>query len=194
MSRDLNHAKDREFQCPECRAMQPEPGRCGRCPGITLPVGLIATDALGVVVDVAEHDPRAPDHAPDLLDDLRELAASPVSYGQETHGELHADALAHIERCEEAIRKILEGSEAVRHEGMVAAARIYNERRKQSPPSGFDALSDADKAEWVAMILEQRDPDTKACGCGYPQKECLRVVLRNGPPYPPRPCEPVPSR
>jgi hypothetical protein len=115
---------------------------------------------------------------------------SPVSYGQETHGELHADALAHIERCEEAIRKILEGSEEVRQQGLVEAARIYNERRKEPAKTGFEALSDADKAEWAAMIREQRDPETKACGCGYPKTECLRVVLRNGPPYPPRPCEP----
>lgn len=132
----------------------------------------------------------------DLRADLRELAANPVSYGQETHGELHADALAYIEQCDEAIRKILEGSEAVRQQGLVEAARIYNEARglPTKPKTGFDALSDADKAEWAAMILEQRNPETKACGCGYPEKECLRVVLRNGPPYPPRPCEPVSPR
>lgn len=125
-------------------------------------------------------------------EDLRELAASPLSYGQETHGELHAEALAHIERCEEAIRKILEGSEPVRHQGMVEAARIYNEARglPTTPKTGFDALSDADKAEWAAMIREQHDAETKGCNCGYPKTECLRVVLRNGPPYPPRPCEP----
>jgi hypothetical protein len=132
----------------------------------------------------------------DLHEDLRELAASPVSYGQETHGELHADALAHIERCEEAIRKILEGSEDVRQQGLVEAARIYNEARglPTKPKSGWDALSDTNKAEWTAMVTEMRDPETKACGCGYPKKECLRVVLRNGPPYPPRPCEPEPAR
>jgi pyruvate-formate lyase len=123
-------------------------------------------------------------------EDLRELADNPVSYGQETHGELHADALAHIERCEEAIRKILEGSEHVRQQGLVEAAAIYNERHKVPPKTGWDALSDADKAEWTAMVAEMRDPETKACGCGYPNKECLRVVLRNGPPYTPRPCEP----
>lgn len=66
----------------------------------------------------------------DLRADLRELADDPISYGQETHGELHAAALAHIERCDEAIRKILEGSESVRHEGLVEAARIYNEVRR----------------------------------------------------------------
>jgi hypothetical protein len=42
-----------------------------------------------------------------LHDDLREFAANPVSYGQETHGELHADALVHIERCEDALRAVL---------------------------------------------------------------------------------------
>lgn len=28
---------DREtlFECPDCRAQQPEPGACGRCPGVT---------------------------------------------------------------------------------------------------------------------------------------------------------------
>ncbi len=29
------------YECPDCHAQQPEPGRCGRCPGITRPVGLI---------------------------------------------------------------------------------------------------------------------------------------------------------
>lgn len=136
---------------------------------------------------------RTPDAASGLREDLRELAGNPVSYGQETHGELHADALAHIERCDEAIRKILEGSESVRQQGLVEAARIYNEARglPTTPKTGWDALSDGDKAEWTAMVGEMRAPETKACGCGYPKKECLRVVLRNGPPYPPRPCEPV---
>lgn len=68
--------------------------------------------------------------SPSLRDDLRELAANPASYGQETHGELHAEALTYIERCDEAIRKILEGSEAVRHQGIVEAARLYNEARR----------------------------------------------------------------
>jgi hypothetical protein len=125
----------------------------------------------------------------EMLADLRELADHPLSYGQETHGELHADALAHIERCEEAIRKILEGGEDVRHQGLVEACAIYNERRKEPRKTGWDALSDANKVEWAAMVAEMRDPETKACRCGYPTRECLRVVLRNGPPYPPRPCE-----
>jgi hypothetical protein len=82
----------------------------------------------------------------ELHDNLRELAANPVSYGQETHGELHTDALAHIERCEEAIRKILEGSEDVRQQGLVEASRIYNARggKPVAPTSGWDALSDCE--------------------------------------------------
>ena len=104
------------------------------------------------------------------------------------------DALAHIKRCDEAIRKIMEGSESVRQQGLVEAAGIYNEAHGTKPKTGWDALSDADKAEWTAMADEMRDPETKACGCGYPKKECLRVVLRNGPPYPPRPCEPETTR
>lgn len=37
---------------------------------------------------------------------------------------------------------------------------------------------------------------TRSCKCGYPKVACLRVVLGNGPPYPPPPCEPArsPSR
>jgi hypothetical protein len=30
-----------------------------------------------------------------------------------------------------------------------------------------------------------------ACECGYPEKPCLRIMLRNGPPFPARPCEPL---
>ena len=30
-----------------------------------------------------------------------------------------------------------------------------------------------------------------ACECGYPEKPCLRIMLRNGPPFPERPCEPI---
>jgi len=98
------------------------------------------------------------------------------------------------DRCVEALRKIEEGSEDVRQQGLVEACAILNEhyerREAARPKTGWEALSDADKAEWTAMVAEMRDPETKACGCGYPKKECLRVVLRNGPPYPPRPCEP----
>lgn len=35
----------------------------------------------------------------------------------------------------------------------------------------------------------QPDPSA-ACECGWPEKECLRRVLGNGPPFPPKPCEP----
>ena len=127
-----------------------------------------------------------------LLAALRDLADSPVSYGQETHGELHADALAHIERCEEALRKITEGSDLVRQQGLVEARRILEGLPPGPRPVGFAALSPPDQSEWRAMLAEMKRPDTKACGCGYPSRECLRVVLRNGPPYPPRPCEPIP--
>jgi hypothetical protein len=96
----------------------------------------------------------------------------------------------HIERCEEALRKMVEGTEPVRDAGLREALAILNERRKEPPMTGWDTLSDADKAEWAAMIHEQRDPETRPCSCGYPEKDCIRVVLRNGPPYPPRPCEP----
>jgi hypothetical protein len=45
--------------------------------------------------------------------------------------------------------------------------------------------------EFTAMVVEMRDADTKPCGCGYPEKPCLRVMFRNGPPFPARPCEPA---
>lgn len=45
--------------------------------------------------------------------------------------------------------------------------------------------------EFLAMVREMRDPATKPCGCGYPAQPCLRIMLRNGPPFPPRPCEPI---
>lgn len=32
----------------------------------------------------------------ELLSDLRDLAATPTLYGQETHGELHEDVLAYL--------------------------------------------------------------------------------------------------
>lgn len=126
-----------------------------------------------------------------LRDDLRELAGSPVSYGQETHGELHAEALAHVERCEEALRKITEGSDIVRQQGLVEARSILEGLPPGPKATGFAALSPADQEEWRAMLSEMKNPSTEPCGCGYPEKECLRVVLRNGPPYPPRPCEPT---
>ncbi len=36
-------------------------------------------------------------------------------------------------------------------------------------------------------------PGVQPCECGYPEKPCLRIMLRNGPSFPSRPCEPVPS-
>lgn len=96
----------------------------------------------------------------------------------------------HIERCEEALRKITEGSDLVRQQGLVEARRILEKSPAEQKASGFAALSPADQEEWRVMLAEMKDPDTQACGCGYPGQECLRVVLRNGPPYPPRPCEP----
>jgi len=41
----------------------------------------------------------------------------------------------------------------------------------------------------VAMAAEMHEPSTKPCDCGYPEKPCLRIMLRNGPPFPARPCE-----
>lgn len=66
----------------------------------------------------------------------------------------------------------------------------------REPESAFDRLSEDDKATWIAMAAEmkeeeRRGPPYVSCGCGYPVKPCLRVVLRNGPPYPDRPCEPA---
>jgi len=127
-----------------------------------------------------------------IKDDLRDLAASPLSYGQETHGELHADALAHIERCEEALRKITEGADIVRHQGLVEARSILEGLPRGPKLSGFAALSPPNQEAWKAMLREMKNPATKACRCGYPGRECLRVVLRNGPAYPPRPCEEQP--
>lgn len=54
---------------------------------------------------------------------------------------------------------------------------------------------DATRVAWREMAAEMKDPNRAACACGYPEVPCLRIVLRNGPPYPPRPCEPrLPSR
>lgn len=30
--------RDSVFECPDCKAQQPEAGRCGRCPGVVQPV------------------------------------------------------------------------------------------------------------------------------------------------------------
>ncbi len=38
--------------------------------------------------------------------------------------------------------------------------------------------------------LSDAEREAKTCECGYPEKPCLRIMLRNGPPFPPRPCEP----
>lgn len=39
--------------------------------------------------------------------------------------------------------------------------------------------------------LSDAEREARKCGCGYPEKPCLRIMLRNGPPFPPRPCEPA---
>lgn len=96
----------------------------------------------------------------------------------------------HIERCEEALRKITEGSDIVRHQGLVEARNILEKLPPGPKLTGFAALSPADQEEWRAMLTEMKNPATGSCDCGYPGRECLRVVLRNGPPYPARPCEP----
>lgn len=70
------------------------------------------------------------------------------------------------------------------------SAGAADPRQGGTAATGWDALSDEMKTEWHRMVAEMRDPATKPCGCGYPKQECLRVVLRNGPPFPPRPCEP----
>ena len=69
-------------------------------------------------------------------------------------------------------------------------------RRQTVPQTAFEKLSEGDKAAWLAMTAEMKEaerlgPPYAECGCGYPVKACLRVVLRNGPPYPERPCERV---
>lgn len=43
----------------------------------------------------------------------------------------------------------------------------------------------ASKREMGAAVRED-----EWCKCGWPEKDCLRRVLRNGPPFPPEPCEP----
>lgn len=63
------------------------------------------------------------------------------------------------------------------------------------PASPLDKLDPETKGEWIEMAVEMQEaarlgPPYVECSCGYPKKECLRLVLRNGPPYPPRPCEP----
>jgi hypothetical protein len=65
----------------------------------------------------------------------------------------------------------------------------------QPPPTPLGAWPDETKAELSAMYDEmekfERDPlSVGVCTCGYPVQPCLRMVFRNGPPWPPRPCEP----
>jgi hypothetical protein len=68
-------------------------------------------------------------------------------------------------------------------------------RRSAVQETPFDRLPEDTKAELVAMAAEMREaermgPPYIECDCGYPKKPCLRLVLRNGPPWPSRPCEP----
>ena len=72
-------------------------------------------------------------------------------------------------------------------------------RRHAPTKDPFAELSEENQAEWLAMVEEMREvermgppaDEARACTCGYPKQPCLRVVLRNGPPYPARPCESV---
>lgn len=53
-----------------------------------------------------------------LIDELRELAERPLSYGQETHGELHADAVI---LCEEVEKLLVVLGPVVKDESLQAA-------------------------------------------------------------------------
>jgi len=39
-------------------------------------------------------------------------------------------------------------------------------------------------------LTRYEETHKEICVCGWPEKDCLRRELRNGPPYPPKPCEP----
>lgn len=80
------------------------------------------------------------------------------------------------------------GPRGQREEPVVETATTRESRPHQS---GWDSLSEDEKDEWERMAEEMRDPAVGTCSCGFPGKPCLRMVLRNGPPYPPRPCEPI---
>lgn len=64
--------------------------------------------------------------------------------------------------------------------------------------SALDKLDPETREQWIEMTAEMKEAERlgpplqpfEKCGCGYPKQPCLRLVLRNGPPYPPRPCEP----
>lgn len=65
------------------------------------------------------------------------------------------------------------------------------ERQLAHPPVADQSpISESMREDFNAMVAEMRDPEAKACGCGFPVKPCLRIMLRNGPPFPSRPCEP----
>jgi hypothetical protein len=61
---------------------------------------------------------------------------------------------------------------------------------RRKPPAGItrDAGLRAYAAEHARAITGK--PPGEPCGCGWPAKPCLRVILRNGPPFPEPPCEP----
>lgn len=77
------------------------------------------------------------------------------------------------------------------------AQRLRHLARWLDPPKGTKAarpeIPEEIREDFLAMTAEMRDPDTTPCECGYPQKPCLRIVLRNGPPFPKRPCDPLPQ-
>lgn len=75
------------------------------------------------------------------------------------------------------------------------------EERPEAPDDPLAILGDGELREhFLAMTTEMaraHNPDPLhpigRCTCGYPEKPCLRIMLRNGPPFPARPCEPVPE-
>lgn len=71
---------------------------------------------------------------------------------------------------------------------VLAGVRIDIKRIKL--PEEF-TIPESIREEFNAMVAEMRDPDAWECECGFPKKPCMRIMLRNGPPFPKRPCEPT---
>lgn len=72
---------------------------------------------------------------------------------------------------------------------LISVARRVLRRKPKAGISHDNGLRD-----WIVKNNLTRaitgKPPGEPCGCGWPDKPCLRVMLRNGPPFPKPPCEP----
>ena len=92
----------------------------------------------------------------DLYDDLRELGENPLTYGQETHAELHLDTLKELTRLKAWHDATMP---------MVAALAIYGE---QASLPAFVAKARRLNGEWgICPRCEGQRFDVGSCGlCG----------------------------